>query len=53
MQGLLDAKFLKCINGTIVCQKCAILCHSLRALQTGVYKTPPNFNPEVVGGERV
>jgi len=50
MQGMLDPKFLKRINGTMVCLTCAILCHSLRALQTGVYKKPPNFNPEVVGG---
>jgi len=53
MQGLLDPKFLKHINGTMGCLTCAILCHSLRALQTGVYKKPPNFNPEVVGGGRV
>jgi len=53
MQGMLDPKFLKRINGTMVCLTCAILCHSLRALLTGVYKKPPNFNPEVVGGGRV
>jgi len=53
MQGMLDPKFLKCINGTMVCLTCAILCHSVRALQTVVYKKPPNFNPEVVGGGRV
>jgi len=46
MQGMLDPKFLKRINGTMVCLTCAILRHSLRALQTGVYKKPPNFNPE-------
>jgi len=50
---MLDPKFLKRINGTMVCLTCAILCHSLQALQTGVYKKPPNFNPEVVGGGRV
>jgi len=53
MQGMLDPKFLKRINGTMVCLTCAILCHSLRSLQTGVYKKPPNFIPEVVGGGRV
>jgi len=53
MQGMLDPKFLKRINGAMVCLTCAILCHSLRALQTGVYKEPPNFNPDVVGGRRV
>jgi len=53
MQGMLDSKFLKRINGTMVCLTCAILCHSLRALQTGVYKKPPNVNPEVDGGGRV
>jgi len=53
MQGMLDPKFLKRINGTMVCLTCAILCDSLRALETGVYKKPPNCNPEVVGGARV
>jgi len=46
MHSILDPKFLKRIHGTMVCLTCAILCHSLRALQTGVYKKPPNFNPE-------
>jgi len=53
MQGMLDPRFLKCIKGMMVCLKCAMQCHSLRALQTGVYKNPSNFNPEVVGGGRV
>jgi len=52
MQGMLDPQFLKRINGTLVCLTCAILCHSLRALQMAVYKKHPNFNPEVVGGVR-
>jgi len=49
-QGMLDPKFLKRINGTMVCLTCAILCHSLQALQTGAYKKLSNFNPEVVEG---
>jgi len=53
MQGMLDPKFLKRLSGTMICLTCAILCHSLRALQPGVYKKPPNFNPEGVGGGRV
>jgi len=53
MQGMLAPKFLKCINATMVCLTCAILCHSPGVLETGVYKKPPNFNPEVVGGGRV
>jgi len=53
MQGMLDPKFLKRTNGTMVCPTCAIPCHSLRALQTRVYEKAPNCNPEVVGGARV
>jgi len=53
MPGMLDTQFLKCINSTMVCETCAILCHSLQVLQTKIYKKPPNFNPEVVGGGRV
>jgi len=53
MPGMLHTKFLKRINGTMVCLSWAILCHSLRALQTGVYKKPPNLDTEVVEGGRV
>jgi len=39
------------INGTMICLTCAILCHTLLAWQTGVYKESGEFKPDVVGGQ--
>lgn len=50
MQGILDPGFLKRINATMICLTCAMLCHALRAWQTGLYKRPSDFKPELVGG---
>jgi len=46
-----EPDFLGRINGTMVCSTCAILCHTLRAGQTGVYLETCDFRPEAVGGE--
>ncbi|PUU79715.1 hypothetical protein B9Z19DRAFT_1124812 [Tuber borchii] len=48
MQGMLDQGFLKRINGNIICLTCAMLCHVLRAWQTGIFKTPAQFKHDVV-----
>ena len=53
MQGMVDPGFLERINGTMICLTCAMLCHVLRALQTGIYKKPPDFKHDVVGGKGV
>ena len=53
MQGIVDPGFLEQINGTMICLTCAMLCHALRALQTGIYKKPADFKPDVVGGKGV
>jgi len=37
MRGIAEPDFLGRINGTIVCLTCAILCHTLRVWQTGIY----------------
>jgi len=49
--GISEQDFLGPINGTIVCLTCAILCHTLRAWQAGVYLEISDFRPEAVGGE--
>ena len=46
-------RFLERINGTMICLTCAMLCHALRALQTGIYKKPADFKHDVVGGKGV
>ena len=51
MQGMVDPGFLERINGTMICLTCAMLFHALRALQTGIYKKPPDFKHDVVGGK--
>ncbi|PUU80766.1 hypothetical protein B9Z19DRAFT_1123137 [Tuber borchii] len=38
----------ECINETIVCLTCAILCHTLRAWRTGALLDPPEFKSEAV-----
>jgi len=43
--------FLGQINGIIVCLTCAILCHTVRAWQTGVYLETCAFRPEAAGGD--
>lgn len=49
MRGIAEPDFLGRINGTMICLTRAILCHTLRAWQTGVYKDPGDFKPESVG----
>ena len=51
MRGIVEPYFLGRINGTMICLTCAILCHTLRGSQTGVYKESGEFNPEAVGGQ--
>jgi len=51
MCGISEPDFLDRINGTMVCLTCAILCHTLRAWQTGVHLETCDFKPEAVGGE--
>ena len=48
---MVDPGFVEWINGTMICLTCAILCHALRALQTGIYKKLPDFKQDVVGGK--
>jgi len=51
MRGIAAPDFLGRINRTMVCLTCAILCHTLRALQTGIYLATCVFKPEAVAGE--
>jgi len=51
MCGISEPDFLDRINGTMVCLTCAILCHTLRAWQTGVHLETCDFKLEAVGGE--
>jgi len=51
MRGIIDPAFLGRINGTMICLTCAIICHALRAWQTGVYKDQGDFKPEAARGE--
>ena len=53
MQGMVDPGFLERINGTMICLTYAMLCHALRALQTGIYEKPAGFKHDVVGGKGV
>jgi len=50
MHGIVEPDFLGRINGTRICLTCAILCHTLRAWQTGVYKESGEFKPDAVEG---
>jgi len=51
MRGIIDLAFLGRINGTMIGLTCVIICHALRAWQTGVYKDQGDFKPEAAGGE--
>jgi len=51
MCRIIDPGFLGRINGTMICLTCAIICHALRAWQTGVLKDQGDFKPEATGGE--
>jgi len=51
MRVIIDPAFLGRINGIMICLTCAIICHALRAWQTGVYKDQGDFKPEAAGGE--
>jgi len=51
MRGIAEPDFLGRINGTMVCLTCAILCHTLRAYQTGIYLETCRFKPDAVEGE--
>ena len=46
MRGSIDREFMGMINGTIVCLTSAIICHTLRAWQPGVYLEPKDFKRE-------
>ena len=51
MCGIVEPDCLGRINGTMICLTCAILCHTLRAWETGAYTEPCEFKPDAVGGE--
>ena len=51
MRGIVERDFLGRINSTMICLMCAILCHTLREWQTGVYVEPCEFKPDTVGGQ--
>jgi len=51
MRGIVEPDFLGRINGMMICLTCAIVCHTLRAWQTGVYKESGEFKPVAVGGQ--
>jgi len=51
MRGIAKPDFHGHINGTMVCLTCAILCHTLRAWQTGIYRETGVFKPDGVAGE--
>jgi len=51
MRGIAEPEFLGRINGTMVCLTCAILCHTRRAWQTGIYLETCVFKPQAVAGE--
>jgi len=52
MRWIAEPDFLGHINGTMVCLTCAILlCHTLRAWQTGIYLEICVFKPDPVAGE--
>jgi len=47
----IDPAFLGRINPTIICLTGALICHALRAWQTGVYQDQGDFKPEAAGVE--
>ena len=51
MFGISEPDFLSRINSIIVCLTGAILCHTLRAWQTGVHLETCDFMPEALAGE--
>jgi len=51
MRRIAEPDLLGRINGTMVCLTCAILCHTLRALQTRIYLETCVFKPDAVAGE--
>jgi len=51
MRGIPEPDFLGRINGTMVGLTCAILCHTRRAWQTGIYLETCVFKPDEVAGE--
>jgi len=51
MRGIAEPDFLGRINRTMVCLTCAMLCHTLRAWQTGIYLETCVFKPDAVAGE--
>lgn len=51
MRGLIEPDFVNLINGTMICLTCAILYHTLRAWQDGIYVEPKDFKPDAVGGK--
>jgi len=51
MHGIVEPDFPGRIKGTMICLTCAILWHTLRAWQIGVYKESGEFKPEAVGGQ--
>jgi len=51
MYVIIDPEFIGPINGTMICLTCAIICHALRAWQTGAYKDQGDCKPEAAGGE--
>ena len=51
MPWIVEPDFLGRINSTMICLTCAILCHTLRAWQTGVFVEPCELKPDAVGGQ--
>jgi len=51
MCRIAEPDFLGSINGTMVCLTCAMLCHTLRAWQTGIYLETCVYKPDAVAGE--
>jgi hypothetical protein len=51
MRGTWDTDFEDKINGNFLCLISAILCHTLRAWQTGTYVEPRDFKRETSLGK--
>ena len=51
MCGIVEPDFLGRIIGTMICLTCPILCHTLRAWETGAYTEPCEFKPDLVASE--
>jgi hypothetical protein len=51
MRGTMDTDFDDKINGNFLCLISAILCHTLRAWQTGTYVEPRDFKRETSLGK--